>query len=84
MNNEPEIAFPYKPPSEEVKKKYRDIFQINQPLKPRLAKLIFDKIISMLFLILSSPVFLLLKVLYLIEGLFDPESRGSLIFFTML
>lgn len=81
MNNEPEIAFPYKPPSEEVKKKYRDIFQINQPLKPRLAKLIFDKIISMLFLILSSPVFLLLKVLYLIEGLFDPESRGSLIFF---
>ena len=81
MNNEPEIAFPYKPPSEEVKKKYNFIFEITKPLKPRFVKLFFDKFVSLIFLILSSPIFILLKLAYIIESTIDKESKGSLIFF---
>lgn len=81
MSSEPSIAFPYKPPSEEIKKKYAHIFRIDEPLKDRFIKTIFDKVISLIFLILSSPIFLILKIGYLIESLFDKDSSGPMIFF---
>ena len=40
---EPKQAFPYTPPTDEIKIKYSNIFKINKPLPPRFLKLAFDK-----------------------------------------
>tara|TARA_B100000780_G_C21033205_1_gene414320 strand:+ start:132 stop:845 length:714 start_codon:yes stop_codon:yes gene_type:complete len=79
--SEPLIAFPYKPPSEEVKEKYKYIFAIEKPIKIRLMKLIFDKTLASFFLIIASPIIFLLKVAYLIESFFYKDSAGPMIFF---
>ena len=80
--SEPSIAFPYKPPSEHVKKKYAYIFDIKRPLKPRIMKLVFDKFFATIFLIfLTMPVLIILKVSYLIESLIDSESKGPILFY---
>lgn len=80
--SEPSIAFPYKPPSEQVKKKYAYIFEIKKTLKQRSIKLIFDKIFAVFFLIfLSIPLLFILKIFYLIESLIDNESKGPLLFY---
>ena len=47
---EPKKAFPYKPPTSEVIKKYQYIFDIKEPLKTRLTKVLFDKVIALIFL----------------------------------
>ena len=61
---EPPGAFPYRPPTEEIKQKYAHIFLINEPLPPRFWKSLFDKVISLLFLILTSPVLLIVCIFY--------------------
>ncbi|MGI6170040.1 MAG: hypothetical protein ACOYI4_10175, partial [Christensenellales bacterium] len=43
---EPIEAFPYAPPTDEIRKQYKEIFQLNKPIKVPLPKLIFDKLIS--------------------------------------
>ena len=78
---EPSEAFPYTPPTEEIKIKYSHIFCLDEPLKPRLIKTIFDKLISFSLLIPSLPILLLLKILYLLEGLVIPENKGPLLYF---
>ena len=78
---EPIEAFPYKPPSDEIKRKYSHIFNINQPLKQRFFKLLFDKIVSLLLLILSIPVLLLIKTSYFIEGILINENKGPMFFY---
>jgi hypothetical protein len=40
---EPEEAFPYEPPSEEIKRTYAHIFELEGPLENRFFKLLFDK-----------------------------------------
>ena len=35
---EPKEAFPYKPPTEEIKQKYRHIFELKEPLPARFFK----------------------------------------------
>lgn len=80
--SEPAQAFPYKPPTEEIKKKYAHIFAIKEPLPPRLIKVIFDKVIGgAIFLFVSLPVMLLLKVAYVIEGILVPDNKGPLLFY---
>lgn len=81
MSTEPSIAFPYKPPSEEVKREYEYIFNIKEPLEDRLIKTIFDKLVSLIFLILASPIFVILKVGYIFESLIDKEASGPMIFY---
>ncbi len=81
MNIEPKESFPYKPPTEEIKIKYKKIFDINEPLKIRFAKLIFDKVVSFFLLIISIPILLLLKISFLIEGLIISENKGPMIFY---
>lgn len=81
LSNEPIEAFPYTPPSDEIKKKYQYIFEIDEPLKPRIFKLIFDKILSLLLLIISIPILILLKFCYVVEGIFIPENKGPMFFF---
>lgn len=80
-SHEPSAAFPYTPPSEAVKERYRDIFLLNAPLKPRLLKTMFDKVLSASLLCASVPILMALKLAYVFEGLVIRENRGPMLFF---
>jgi lipopolysaccharide/colanic/teichoic acid biosynthesis glycosyltransferase len=77
---EPTEAFPYKPPTEDIKKRYPHIFSLQKPLEDRLLKLIFDKSVALLVLFFASPILFLLWIAYLIEGLMIPENKGPMFF----
>ena len=87
MNNltsnlpEPTEAFPYTPPTEEIKLKYAYIFEMTEPLPKRYLKLAFDKIVAAFLLGLSLPILLLLKIAYVIEGFFIPGNKGPMLFY---
>lgn len=82
MNNkEPANAFPYGPPSEEVKQKYAHIFELQGPLRRRFLKNIFDKTVSFVLLTFSIPIFVFIKIAYVIEGLIFPENSGPMFFY---
>jgi lipopolysaccharide/colanic/teichoic acid biosynthesis glycosyltransferase len=78
--SEPKEAFPYKPPSMEIKDKYQHIFSLKKPLDDKLPKLIFDKVVATLALLLSSPILLFLRMAYLVEGWLIPENQGPMFF----
>ncbi len=80
-NNEPSEAFPYTPPSDFIKKKYAHIFEIENPLPSRFIKSFFDRVFSFILLIMSAPILLLIKIAYLIEGIFIPDNKGPMMFF---
>jgi lipopolysaccharide/colanic/teichoic acid biosynthesis glycosyltransferase len=77
----PQEAFPYGAPTNDIYEKYPHIFQLQETLPPRFFKILFDKIIAIIFLLLSIPVFLLLKLSFLIEGFFIPENKGPMFFY---
>lgn len=77
---EPQEAFPYLPPTDEIKEKYGHIFLLDAPLKGRFFKQVFDKIVAIALLVAASPVLLAVKIAYLIEGWINPESRGPMFF----
>ncbi len=77
---EPKEAFPYKKPSQEIKTNYEHIFLIKEPLKDRLPKLIFDKVLSFTLLLCATPILILLKIAYTIEGKIIPENSGKMFF----
>ncbi|GAB0058328.1 Undecaprenyl phosphate N,N'-diacetylbacillosamine 1-phosphate transferase [Candidatus Magnetaquicoccaceae bacterium FCR-1] len=81
QNIEPKEAFPYKPPTEEIKQKYKHIFQLTEPLPPRFFKTLFDKIVALIMLAIATPIMLLLKIAYVIEGLLIPENSGPMFFY---
>jgi lipopolysaccharide/colanic/teichoic acid biosynthesis glycosyltransferase len=85
MNNhkleEPIQSFPYLPPSDSIKKKYKHIFERKDIINQSLFKTTFDKIISGFILILSSPILILIKVAYIIEGFVIPENKGKMFFY---
>jgi len=78
---EPKEAFPYKAPTESIKIRFKEIFEIKKPLKVPVSKLIFDKITASLILICCSPILLLLFLANIIEGIIIPENRGPLFFY---
>ena len=78
---EPKEAFPYKPPTEEIKQKYRHVFEINEALPSRFFKTMFDKLVALVMLVLSAPMLLLLKLAFLIEGCLIPENAGPMFFY---
>jgi len=82
MNSKPEPkeAFVYKPPSEEIKERYQHVFALKEPLEPRLPKLMFDKVIASLALIIAAPILLLLRIAYFFEGLILSENKGPMFF----
>ncbi len=80
-NVEPIQAFPYKPPSEEIKSRYAYIFEITEELPPRFFKLFFDKVVASVMLIIASPILMMLKIAYVIEGLLIPENKGPMFFY---
>jgi lipopolysaccharide/colanic/teichoic acid biosynthesis glycosyltransferase len=77
---EPKEAFPYKPPDEAIKQKYRHVFEIDKPLNDRFLKLAFDKVVAALLLTAAAPVLLLLKIAYVIEGWLIPGNKGPMLF----
>jgi|TARA_B110000879_G_C11168560_1_gene512482 lipopolysaccharide/colanic/teichoic acid biosynthesis glycosyltransferase len=83
MNNkiEPKEAFPYQPPTDEIRDKFSEIFNLTEPLPNRFFKTLFDKIISLMLLIFSIPILFFLKLAYVIEGLLIPENSGPMIFY---
>ncbi len=78
---EPTEAFPYTPPTDEIKDKYAHIFEISEPLPTRFIKLVFDKLVAALLLASSMPILFLLKIAYIIEGIFIPENKGPMLFY---
>jgi len=78
---EPKQAFPYKPPTDEVRARYAHVFALQEPLPTRFFKILFDKVVALILLILAAPILLLLKIAYLIEGWLIPENKGPMIFF---
>ena len=81
LKEEPKEAFPYKPPSEEIRQKYHHIFDLTEPLPPRFFKLFFDKLVSLAMLLASAPILLLLKLAFLVEGWLIPENKGPMFFY---
>lgn len=81
MINEPKEAFPYKPPSKLIIKKYNYIFKIEKPLASRFSKILVDKLIGILGLIIAIPILSLLKICYLLEGLIFTENKGPMLFY---
>lgn len=79
-NSEPKEAFPYKPPTPEIRERYAHVFEIDEPLKPRLSKLCFDKLAAATILVAAAPVLGLVKIAYLIEGWLIPENAGPMFF----
>lgn len=77
---EPSKAFPYKPPTDEIKQKYTYIFSNQFSLKARYLKLFFDKLVAFLFLSASLPIIIFLKVAFILEGLLIPENKGPMFF----
>lgn len=77
---EPKEAFPYKAPDAFIQAQYSYIFELKEPLKDRWPKLVFDKVMALCFLLLASPVLLLLKLAYLVEGWLIPENKGPMLF----
>ena len=61
INMIPDIAFPYKPPPENTKKKHVYIFDLQKSPKIRFSKLTFEKLFA-LVLTFSLPIIILLKL----------------------
>ena len=80
INKEPKKAFPYKPPSEYIKKNYSYIFHEQFSLQQKYLKLIFDKTFAFIFLGVTLPIVILLKIVFIVEGLIVPENKGPMFF----
>mgnify|MGYP006084945655 FL=1 len=78
---EPSEAFPYRPPTDEVKIRYNNIFDMTDPLPSRFFKTVFDKLVAVVLLFFSLPILFLIKVAYVIEGSLIHENRGPMLFY---
>ena len=65
-NLEPKEAFPYMPPTDEVRLKYQHIFELDASLPPRFFKVLFDKVVAFFLLVLAAPILLLVKIAHII------------------
>ena len=78
---EPLEAFPYTPPTDEIKAEYAHIFALKEDLPPRISKILFDKVVAFILLSISLPILMILKIAYVVEGILIPENRGPLLFY---
>lgn len=80
-DDEPKEAFPYTPPTEEIKRQYAHLFEMKTSLKPRFLKVLFDKFTATIFLLCFLPVLGILKIAYVIEGFLFPDTKGPMLFY---
>lgn len=80
-SQEPIEAFPYTPPTDDIKEKYAHIFALKEDLPSRFFKTLFDKFLAVILLSISLPILLILKIAYVIEGILIPENRGPMLFY---
>ena len=73
-------VFPYKPPSKLIKQKYSYIFNKQLIIQQKLSKLVFDKLASLLFLIITLPIIFFLKLAFILEGIIIRENKGPMFF----
>jgi lipopolysaccharide/colanic/teichoic acid biosynthesis glycosyltransferase len=78
--SEPSKAFPYKPPTEHILQKYSYIFLNQFCLHNRYLKLVFDKSFALIFLLITLPIIIFLKLAFFLEGFFIPENKGPMFF----
>jgi len=68
----------YSIPAEKIKARYKDIFTLTKPLEDKPAKVVFDKVLSLLMVFIVSPVFVIIVIAYFLDGLIHPEHKGSI------
>lgn len=78
---EPKEAFPYLPPTEEIRNKYKEIFELKEPLKVPFPKLVFDKLLALFFLLFAFPILFVLLLANWLEGIMIKENKGPLFFY---
>ena len=74
-------AFPYLPPSEQVKERYSEFFDNPSPIQMPKCKRAFDIALATIVLIPGVFILLILKVFIVLEGLLNKEARGPLLYF---
>lgn len=79
-NNLIDSAFPYQSPNFHIYQKYSYIFFKQFYIHEKFLKLIFDKVASLIFLAITLPIIILLKLAFIIEGVFIPENKGPMFF----
>jgi len=78
--DEPKEAFPYQPPTEAIRERYRELFGIKEPLPVPLVKSLFDKLVAGLILLLCLPILGGLYLFNWLEGFLVKQNRGPLFF----
>ncbi len=78
---EPIEAFPYKPPTPEIKENYKELFELEKTIPVPWTKLLFDKLMAFFILLFCLPILILLFIFNLLEGIIIPENRGPLFFY---
>jgi lipopolysaccharide/colanic/teichoic acid biosynthesis glycosyltransferase len=73
-------SFPYKPPSIFIYRKFSYIFNEHFSIKQKYFKLMFDKVVALIFLVITSPFIILLKLAFIVEGLIIVENKGPMFF----
>ena len=74
-------AFPYKPPTEDMRKKYAHFFSEPDVVPTPICKRSFDVLLSSFVLLPGMAILLALKLFLLFEGVLKPSSRGPLLYF---
>jgi lipopolysaccharide/colanic/teichoic acid biosynthesis glycosyltransferase len=72
------VGYRYRPPTPELRQRYRDIFASSEPLPMRRAVTFVDRAISILALVLSAPLWPVLVIANAVEGWLHPHHRGPL------
>ena len=68
----------YPAPNEKIKSRYKEIFCIETPLSNRQLKFLFDKSFSLILILMLSPLFILIIIAIVIDGLIHPHHKGPL------
>jgi lipopolysaccharide/colanic/teichoic acid biosynthesis glycosyltransferase len=74
------FAFPYQAPNLHIYQIYSYTFHEQFSVKQKYFKLLFDKVIAIIFLLITLPIVILLKLAFIVEGLFIPENKGPMFF----